>query len=126
MSMGYGAGYADVVTELFVQEQCCKEFDKFKSLVSDMGAFAQLCMIDEQDSSEEHPNVIRAYNALCMAFKRKTGLLLSLGYHNSDDEGSCYDDVDGIYWAVSGVYKLTPAGKKYRKAIERKFFVTFG
>ena len=124
--MGYGAGYADVVNESFIQEHCDKELTKFKSLVVDIEAFAQLAMIDEQDSSEESANVVRAYNALRMAFKRKTGLMLSLSYHNSDDEGSSYDEVDGVYWAVDGVYQLTSAGKKYSMEIQRKFFVAFG
>lgn len=51
---------------------------------------------------------------------------LGIGYHNADDEGDRYDEVDGVYFTVGGVYKLTRAGERFKDIIERKFYVTFG
>jgi hypothetical protein len=61
------------------------------------------------------------------AFKKKSGGLdLALGFHDSDDRGDRYDEVNGLYWWVDGMYQLTAAGKRFRKDVTRKFFVQFG
>jgi hypothetical protein len=54
---------------------------------------------------------------------------MGLGFHDKDEQGDRYDDVNGYYWWVDNVYQKTPQAKKFEKlghAIERKFFVTFG
>ena len=53
-------------------------------------------------------------------------LTLDLVYHDSNDEGSCYDDVDGFAWCVGGHQKPTRAGEKFESEIDLKTYVTFG
>ena len=57
---------------------------------------------------------------------RVRGWSWSPRFHNADNDGDRYDDVSGGFFHVDGVYRLTPAGKKFAGKIERKFFVTFG
>ena len=65
------------------------------------------------------------------AFARATAagedhLDLFIGYHSAQDEGDRYDEVDGAFWAVAGLYQLSPAGQKLGNKMERRSFVTFG
>ena len=55
-----------------------------------------------------------------------TGLELFIGHHSQSDDGDCYDEVDGVFFAVGGLYQLTPAGTKFADRIERRFFVAYG
>lgn len=72
--------------------------------------------------------------ALIVAFAALTrhldcsSLELGIGYHNSEDHGSRYDQVDGVYFAVAGLYQLTPAGHEWvgKLQIERAFYVSHG
>ena len=129
MSMGYGSAHADTVEQKFVKKTCPKEFKAFIKAIDDDGNadfdfVANQCNFDPTDEVPEP--ILDAYVTLCKAFEAKTGLQLGLGFHNSDDEGSCYDDINGAYWWVGNVYQMTPAGKKYEKFITRENFVQFG
>jgi hypothetical protein len=75
-----------------------------------------------------------AHAALADAFRLATTegdsvLTLHPCYHGEDD-GDRYDEVEGGYWHVGGMYEISPAGKKLRTfgkdLAERKFFVTHG
>lgn len=75
--------------------------------------------------------VTRAWEALRSAFTQATitegrGLKLFVGYHDSEDKGGRYDEVDGVFFSVEGVYERTPAGKRFEEHIKRAFFVEFG
>jgi hypothetical protein len=91
--------------------------------------------LDEKDwdAYEEQgvQEIAEAFENLKAAFAQATrvgesNLTLSIGYHNAEDDGDRYDDVDGVFWAVGGLYQLTPSGKKIGDKVERKFFVTLG
>ena len=75
--------------------------------------------------------ITEAFKALQAAFAKATAvgdshLDLSISYHDAEDEGDRYDEVDGVFWAVDGLYQLSPAGQKFGDKVERQFFVTFG
>ena len=75
--------------------------------------------------------VAQALEALKAAFARATAvgdshLELSIGYHDAAQDGDRYDEVNGVFWAVDGLYQLSPAGRKFGTKVRRKFFVTFG
>lgn len=81
--------------------------------------------------------IIDAWTALVAKFAEVTrdeyanggtspGLTLGIAHHNSEDEGSGYDEVNGIFWWVDGMYELTPAGVKCRDFVERKHYVQYG
>jgi len=137
MGMGHAGGYADVIEDKSIKKFCKKEFGIFKSLFGqendvdfeDFARAAAVSGLDEKDSdgNRMYPeNVVEAYEDLQEAFEQKTGLTLYLGFHNSDDEGDRYDEVDGAFWCVGNMYELTPAGQKMEKFVERKSFVQFG
>lgn len=134
MGMGYGASYADSVDEEFVKEVCPKELKKFRKALEDYfntdDAESETMVYQDIlpgfDTVEGTEGIMESYEALCEAFEKKTGLTLELGYHNSDDEGDRYDDVNGEFWCVGGVYQYTEAGKKYSDKVKRVHYVTFG
>lgn len=127
MGMGYGANFAEVISDKDLADIVGMEL---------LSAFAEA--LDAFDSSEQEfvensygdddfdEAVSEAYRAILEKFNEKTGLTLMLGYHDSESCGSRYDEVDGAYWAVDGMYQLTPEGKNWQHTVERKFFVTFG
>ena len=78
---------------------------------------------------EEKDSPAGLYERLKEEFEKETGLTLELGYHDVEN-GSSYDEVSGIYWAVGGIYEETKAYKDFKKKtkteIRRAFFVTYG
>lgn len=128
MGMGYGANFIDAVEEQTVKENCPTEFENFMGLVDKselvLEEFARSAEINDLDSYGNE-DVVKAYENLCEAFEKKTGLSLSLGHHDPEG-GDRYDDVQGIYWSVGGVWGLTEAGKNMKGKVARKFFVVLG
>jgi len=134
MGMGSYANYADTVTGMFVTETCPDEMagllkvlaendydiDRLAASATDGDVQGEL----EVDLDEDVALlVLNTYDGLAMAFLEATGLDLSIRYKDHEDRG---DEVDGVFWEVDGVYERTTAGKKYEKAIERKFWTNFG
>jgi hypothetical protein len=135
MGMGYGAGFADVVEQGKVESTCRTEFENFKDVleknnltIEDFAAQFVSSVNMDDDTAEECPEeVVVAYKSIRTAFREATGLDVELEYHNKEDEGDRYDDVDGAYWSLHGLYELTPAAKKFgQKNWVRSFFVHFG
>lgn len=141
MSMGYGAGYADVISLNKVKQVCPVEYKAFfkelKVSKVKLDSFAQfidtsceldLAHIEDEDQAvATQEKLTELYEALQTAFHKKSGgLQLNLGFHDSDNEGDTYDEVNGAYFCVGGMYQLTPAGKKFNRSVKRKFFVTYG
>lgn len=128
MSMGYGAGYADVIDQDNVRKFVKKEFDIFMGCIEgcelDLETFAHYADTDNLEGYDE--DLVKAYENLCEAFEKKKGLSLHLNCHSKSDEGDRYDGVDGAYWSVGGMYQLTSAGKKMKNYVDRKMFVQFG
>jgi hypothetical protein len=141
MSMGYGAAYADVITKKRIKRTCPTELAAFLRVIKDAGSslenvaqhLAQDTELDlshiedDKEAVKKQEAIHKTWRKLQRVFKRVSeGLALDIGYHNSEDEGSRYDEVDGAFFCVGGVYRLTPAGKRFRRSIKRRFFVTFG
>lgn len=126
MSMGYGSAFAEVIEDKNVKKFCPKEFKNFMDALETTDSTEVTIANLEYDSEEVEPNVTIYYKQLRDKFRKKTGLELYVGYHDSHDEGDRYDEVDGVYFHVGGMYELTKAGKKMSKYVQRKFFVCFG
>ena len=128
MGMGYGVNYVDTVKDSFVKKNCPKEWKALMIALEtseeglDLESLAIAIYHDEADDK----NVMIALENLQDSFEQKTGLSLTLGFHDVVECGDRYDEVNGSYWIVNGVYQYTPAGKKYKDKIDRKMFVTFG
>jgi hypothetical protein len=140
MSMDYGAGYAEVISNLSLSKLCHKEYKAFNGLLNktkvegstlvefmnegqDINLLSDIT--DDDKASELQGKIVDAWVNLQSAFHKCTkGLELNMAYQ--EPEGSSYDEVKGFYYCVGGMYQLTPAGKKFEKTVQRKFFVTLG
>ncbi len=130
MSNGYGAGCADVITSIDLKEICPKEYNAFmdalKTLNVSFDEYAQSKLYGDIDSPA-YENVNIKFVNLARKFKKVTdGLELDIEYHNSEDNGDCYDEVSNGFFAVYNMYQLTKAGKKIGNKVERKYYVTWG
>lgn len=145
MSMDYASNYADVVSSSFVKRLCPKQYRDFaKSLIHGNWELEDWAEYVRDECDLNLPNQFdneiafhkavesakKCWDALLASFSKATrvgmsSLRLYIDSHSYDD-GSRYDEVEGAFFAVDKAYDLTPAGKKFQKAINRKFFVTFG
>jgi bacteriocin-like protein len=124
MGMGYGANYADTISEKDLSEIIGGDLvSKFYKAIDD----ADITISDWINDWENCDSTV-PYDAITEiedAFNEKTGLYVSLQYHGEDD-GDRYDEINGYFWAVEGMYTLSEAGKKIADKVTRNFFVTFG
>jgi len=129
MGMGYSAAQIDEVTVDTVKKFCSKEFQALQDAIDETSyAWEDVAKAGQFDSIESDcgKEISKTFENLRKAFEKKTRLQLFIGYHDCENDGDRYDDVDGTYWNVSGMYQLTPAGKKMKKYVERKYFVQLG
>ena len=131
MASGHSAAHADTVNEGFILMHAGAELQAFKASFDAPGAaisseeeFAQKAQREDLDEGSQDQQDL--YKTLQETFKLKTGLDLAIRFHDSDNQGDCYDDVNGVFWDVDGVYQYSPAGEKFKDFIERKFYVTYG
>ena len=125
---------------LFVAYDCCfnavNSFQSVLAAVSSQLAGGSTCdtlndgKIGKGDS-EALAALYKAWKALDTAFKKATGLDLFVDYHSREDEGDRYDEVDGMFISVCGLYQPTAKYKKLKEkfgddVVERKFYVSFG
>ena len=86
---------------------------------------------DDKEAEDLQDKIQETWERLQKDFAKKTGLELDLGFHDADEEGDRYDDINGYFFSVGEIWQKTPAArrleKKYGKnSVDRKFFVTFG
>lgn len=137
MGMGYSGASAIVIdTEkvegmnLATYQNLVNKLDEFDSSI---GALAQAIDREyyiEDLEDEENDELFTLYEAFKEEFKSVTGVGVELAYHDRQDDGSRYDQVDGAFFALDyrDVYELTPAAKKLKETagFEEKYFVVFG
>ena len=126
MGMGHGANHADVIEQDEIKKLVPDELDAFLKECEEQDCLENVAQNIAYDSEELPKEVVSKYDTLIKSFNDKTDLDLEIRFHDSSSMGDRYDDVDGIFWSLDGVYQLSPAGEKYEKIITRKFFVTFG
>jgi len=88
--------------------------------------------LDDDEFDTHMAQIDHAWNDLATAFENATtvdgaGLSIEPGYHNPDD-GDRYDDdaVNGGFFYVDGVTKVTPAGKQFKEHIQWTMWLEFG
>ena len=144
MSMGYGANYADVIkTETLATivgdkalvDDFVQKYDKYEPDNDGMDYLDLNDTLNDgklgKDDSEELVDLYNAWVRLAGSFKKETGLGLFVDYHSRADEGDRYDEVDGMFISVCGLYQPTAKYKKLKEkfgddVVERKFYVSFG
>jgi hypothetical protein len=131
MGMGYGANTVDTIEEKSVETMCPVEYNAFMQAIKDAGIesveeFA-ISIVGGDDGKDLETG--QTFASLCNKFKESTGLTVGIGYHDSEDDGSRYDEIEGYYWWVYEVYEMTKEAKSFEElghSITRKQFVTFG
>jgi hypothetical protein len=138
MGMGYGACFEWVVSEESVKKACEEEynivdnlFDKYEVSWEDLARAIRYDDVIDELEDNESDEVYFAFQQLVKRFKEQTDLTLDLGYHNRDDDGDRYDEVDGCFFTVNfgEIYELTPVGKKAKEQgidIKVKTYVSYG
>lgn len=134
MGMGHGSAYADTVADDFVKEICPQEHEAFFSFLKEKGISIEdvanynddLNQFVDFESEDDEEQFVRYQTDLTEMFEHRTGLSLWLNYHDSRNDGSRYDDIDGWFWCIGNVYDYTPAGEKYKAQIKRANWVWFG
>jgi hypothetical protein len=91
---------------------------------------------DESITPEEEEELTKRITAelfsvwerVCNDFSAKTKLDLTLCYHDSNEEGDRYDEIDGLVYLVTKVVTFTKPGKEQVDAgnIRKVFWVTYG
>lgn len=112
MGMGHSACYGDVILTEKVKSTCPKEYAALEAVLMERNS-----TIDDfaAEIRFETPAVElqKVYEAIQLAFEKEyPGLELNLNYHDQESDGDRYDDVDGAFWEVSGLYTLTESAKK--------------
>ena len=133
MPMGTSACYADVIDVKEVKKIVPIAFRNFlKVLKQQQVSLEKFAAAMNCEECENEKN-LDAWMFLSNAFERATmpdhktqGLTLRIGYHDKSENGDHYDEVDGVFFHVDGVYELTPAGKKFDKVINRRYYTEFG
>ena len=125
MGMGYIAVHTSTIEEDTLSGVCKVEFDAFINFTDSCGFdidnqfhLEMLKYVNgyedgEEVTEEDFKTTLSLYNELTKKFNDETNLTLELCCHNSDDDGSCYDDVNGHFWAVDDVYVLSDAAKAF-------------
>lgn len=127
MGMGYSANFADVIEDKDVAELCPDEYKALMSALQKEGLEFEDFAREKSYEDFDNEVVDAAYNALREAFNVAShGAYLTIGYHDSDNQGDCYDDVSGAYWDVGGLIRPTKAAKFLGGKVKRQGFVTFG
>ena len=145
MSMGYGANFADVIKPEalgvvvgdkklvagFVKKFNGYELGEYESsdeLVQTLNGDAPMDLDTDRAAFKK---LEADWKKISSKFKEVTGLDIYVEYHDSENEGSRYDDVDGMYFSVGGLWQPTKKFREFKKkfgddAITRSFYVTFG
>lgn len=144
MGMGFGAGFVLKLDKEKVETMVAEPFAVFAALLEahglDFGTFAaehnsdeiifEFENVEEGKEDEAQEEVLAAFEKVKDLFKEKTGLSLCLGYHASDDVGSCYDEVDGAYYALdfNEAYNVSEKAEALKETIpfDMSFFVAYG
>lgn len=133
MSINGIAGSADVFSEEKLKELCPKEYEDFTNrLLTFYEDDLELCIKNfvyglkgEDALIEEEQELLDSFEKLQDVFLERTGLDLDLQYHDSDEFGDRYDDVNGPYWEVGNVWVMTPAAEKLKEHITKASYVFY-
>jgi hypothetical protein len=130
MGMGYFSNHATTIEPEDIRKLCSETFEAFTESIKkhevDIGEVAQMFKFDDFEDFKKE--IADNYKAFQKDFNEKTELKISIDYHACDDEGSRYDDLDGVFWRLDGVYVLSDAAKrlKDKATITDAAYVVFG
>jgi len=125
MGMGYGANFADCISETDLADIVGNDLINAFYEAADAAEIDDLCDWVNDWENCDSTAVYTAITKIEQVFHEKTGLEVSLQYH-SEEDGDRYDEITGYFWAVDGMYVLSDAGQKLESKVVRNFYVSFG
>jgi hypothetical protein len=134
MPSGYSASYADEIEVETLRKLLPEQYKALEDALAaggySLADFAQAKQMEEnlfKDEAKQHSLDV-AFDGLNKEFNNRfDGLSLELCYHDQDNLGDCYDDVNGAFFHVEGLYVLSPGAEKLGKGNwERKHYVQYG
>jgi len=130
MGMGYFSNHASVIEPEEIKKLCPETFNTFTDAVKKheicIGEVAQQFKFDDFEDFDKE--ISDSYKAFQKDFKEKADLDISVDYHSCDDEGSRYDDIDGVFWRLDGVYVISEQAKRLKDKVDFNdvAYVVFG
>src|SRR6185295_12048573 len=135
MSNGFAGCQARIIKLDDVAKLCPIEARQFVEALAATGKsfdeFCQQSQYDELDQEDEvFGAVVAAWDALAAAFEKVTetegaGLQIELNYHDSENDGDRYDDVNGGFIEVTDYFAVTPAGKRFESVVQAASWVQY-
>lgn len=136
MPMGYGAVFAVNVKIEDLEKLNMPTYqafiEKLKAEGSNLDEYAH-CLRHETEEKYEGKDIKgihQAFEDFRNAFEERFNMEIFLEYHNKDEEGSVYDEVDGGYFALNfkQTYRLTKEAENLQKELPFEIvqYVTFG
>jgi len=136
MGHGTSACYADVIDVKQVKKLVPVAYKNFIKVLKkqkvDLEDFAR----QYQEDDFQNDICLKGWQILCEAFANatltkcvygnSTTLTLRIGFHDIDECGDKYDEVNGVFFFVDGMYQLTGAGMKFDNVVTRKFYTQWG
>lgn len=140
MGMGYAGCRVDVLSEDYLESLFGERWKLFKEKAKNVDGYnwwhsvTYSCMEDfvfdvedEQETIKKLEQLNKEFAEFKAEFERlHEGLSIAANYHNSCEEGSRYDDVNGGFVELTGVWKVSEAAQKIKSHWDTSFFVQFG
>ena len=141
MGMGYAANISEVIEVEEIKKLKLESFAKFEEALKESRVsldvlashlqFDSDITFEDDDIDEDRANkIVVLYESFVEEFKKKYKIGLHLNYHDQEDVGSRYDEVDGAFFELdfTDMYELTEAAKKLKQKVsfEMKAFVSYG
>lgn len=149
MSTGFGANFAEtiskenlikVVKDKRLVNNFIKKFLNYRFSACETADYDELAMtvsgedIRDIDMDGKQFRALKAlWDKIAKKFKEETKIDLYINYHDANDDGDCYDEVNGLFFNFyhRDLYQPT---KKYKDMmakfgedmVERKFYVIYG
>ncbi len=136
MSNGYSPVNITVISQDKLSELCPVTFFKLFETMARFNLDEEITFLflnGEENLCEEDgaSDLQEAWEELKYDFEEKTTLpngkrlTLYCGYHDPDN-GGCYDDIEGAFFSVDGVYERSQAGEVFKDILTDVAFVTYG
>jgi hypothetical protein len=109
MSMGYGACSAYIINEDKLKELNLPSWAAFQEQLE---LYSLIDLQDWLECGEPYEELEDLWKSVQTEFSEVTNLNILIDYHDSEADGSCHDDVDGVFYYAEGVVSPTIAGAK--------------
>lgn len=127
MAIDYKGHGTEVISDDAIKRVCPVEYEAFIKFAKELGEENVVWIRYGVQGRAGHPSrneIIRTYDALTDAFEEKTGLMILYTHHNSEREGSCFDQIEGGFFQVLNAYELTKNAKPFKKDICKYHYVS--